>query len=334
MIRRAAFLIALLLLVTASSEPLSAYLKLGSRVGNRTVTLKWETFPIRYFVTNRSAAGVSANEFQAAMGRAFATWQAVDGVSLSSEFVGFTQASPDSGDSLSVLGFVNEPGQDRVLGATSFLIDTTDGEIVEADIFFNSFFPWSVAQGGEAGRFDLESIAVHEVGHLLGLGHSAIGETELRAGGGRRVIAAEAVMFPIAFTAGNTEGRELKPDDIAGIRDIYGTSAGRRETGSISGRITKGGGGVLGAHVTAYNPATGEIVGGFSLSADGSFVIAGLAPGPHILRAEPLDDGDIDSFLDATSEVDVDFRAKFHDKLAVVPRGGGTRGYEIRVVAK
>jgi hypothetical protein len=332
--KRIAALACVVLLVATSTTNVLAYLKLGSRVGTRTVTLSWEQFPIRYFVTDRGAEGVPAEDFRAAMGRAFATWQDLEGVEISSQFVGFTQASPRIGDDLTVLGFENRPDQERVLGATSFLIDTQDGEIVESDIYFNSFFPWSTSPGGQAGRFDLESIAVHEIGHLLGLGHSAIGETELRPGGGRRVIAAEAVMFPVAFASGNIEGRTPKPDDIAGLRDIYGTAAIRRETGSISGRVTKGGTGILGAHVTAFNPRTGKTVAGFSLNENGDFVIAGLEPGPHIVRAEPLDDGDIESFLDASSDIDVDFRVKFYERLVVVPRGGGTRGVDIQVVAK
>jgi hypothetical protein len=333
MIRRA-FVLLTLALVVAASAPASAYLKLGSRVGTRTVTLKWEVFPIRYFVTDRAAGAVSANDFQATIARAFATWEAVEGVSISTQFAGFTQASPRSGDDLTVLGFDNRPEQERVLGATSFLIDTSNGEIVESDIFFNSFFNWSVSPGGTTGQFDLESIAVHEIGHMLGLGHSAIGETEVRPGG-RRVLGAEAVMFPIAFSSGNIQDRELKADDIAGIVDIYATAAQRRLTGSISGKVTKDGQGVLGAHIVAFNPRTGALVGGFSLNEDGTFVIGGLEPGPHILRAEPLDDGDIDSFLDASEDdVDVDFRAKFFEKLVVVPRGGGTRSIEIKVVAK
>jgi hypothetical protein len=49
---------------------------------------------------------------------------------------------------------------------------------------------------------------------------------------------------------------------------------------------------------------------------------------------EPLDDGDIDSFFEASLGVDVDFRPKFHDRLVVVPRGGGTRDVEIAVQSK
>jgi hypothetical protein len=321
------------LLAMLTPAPAGAYLKLGSRVGTRTVTLKWASMPVRYFVTNRDAPGVSAQQFQEAMARAFDTWEAVDTARVSSEFAGFTAASPSGGDDLTVLGFADRPDLERVLGATSFTIDTSNGDILEADIFFNSAFAWTVASAGESGRFDLESIALHEIGHLLGLAHSAIGETELRPGG-RRVLAAEAAMFPIAYSSGSTLGRTLRADDIAGISEIYPASGFSRASGSISGKITKDGDGVLGAHVTAFNPRTGKLIGGFSLNEDGSFTIASLEPGPHVVRVEPLDDGDIDSFFDATLDIDVDFQPKFYERLVVVPRGGGTRGVDIKVVAK
>jgi hypothetical protein len=126
----------------------------------------------------------------------------------------------------------------------------------------------------------------------------------------------------------------LRPDDIAGIGDIYGTQSFNRQTGSINGRVTKNGPGVFGAHVIAFNPASGKLVSGFTLDDQGNFVIAGLEPGPQVLRAEPLDDGDIESFFDNTVSVDVDFRVKFYERAVVVPRGGAARKIEIRVQPK
>ena len=141
-------------------------------------------------------------------------------------------------------------------------------------------------------------------------------------------------MFPIAYATSNISGRTLKADDIAGIGDIYPATSFTRDMGSISGKVTKGGKGVLGAHVVAFDMLTKTLVGGFSLSDDGSFVIAGLGPGPHIVRVEPLDDGDIESFFDLTLNIDINFRPQFYDKIVVVPRGGGTSGVELKVVAK
>ena len=320
-------------IAVAVSAPVAfAYLKLGVDQNGQLITLRFNTMPIRYLITNRDVPGVTAPQLRDAAGRAFASWAGVPDVKLSSEFVGFTTANPLSGDGASVLGFLSRPDLDRVLGSTSFTVDLVTGEIVESDIFFNSTFPWSAASGGEAGRQDIESIALHEIGHFLGLGHSMLGESEL-LGGGRRVIASEAVMFPIAYTAGILN-RVPREDDIAGISDIYGTDTFRRSTGSITGRIIKNGSGVIGAHVVAFNPSTGALVGGFTLSQDGTFVIAGLDAGPHIVRVEPLDDGDISSFLDPSLNVDVNFRPAFHSRLVTVPRGGTSRSIDIAVVPK
>lgn len=54
---------------------------------------------------------------------------------------------------------------------------------------------------------DLESVAVHEIGHLLGLGHSSV---------------QEAIMYPSIGSA--TRKVELTNDDIQGIQVLYGSN--------------------------------------------------------------------------------------------------------------
>jgi hypothetical protein len=61
--------------------------------------------------------------------------------------------------------------------------------------------PWSI--GPVAGAMDLETVALHEIGHLLGLGHSAV---------------EGAIMWP-SLQPGVTKG--LHPDDIQGIKALY-----------------------------------------------------------------------------------------------------------------
>lgn len=318
-------------LVAAGSPPSAlAYLKFGVRVGATVVDVKWNR-PVPYFVTERAVDGVTVSQLRDAVTRAFGSWQAVASARVQSQFEALTIAPPGFQDGRTTLGFLDRPDLDRVLGATSFLLDATTGEIIEADVFFNTRFDWSTAPGGQPGRVDLESVALHEIGHLLGLGHSAIGETEMIPGG-RRVIASGAVMFPIALSAGATADRQLQPDDIAGISDLYPAAGFAAETSTISGRVIKDGSGVFGAHVTAFNLETGVLIGGFALNPQGEFVVAGLQPGMYIVRAEPLDDADPASFV--AGPIDVDFSVGYGRRVITAPRGAGSDPVEIEVMPK
>ena len=322
-------------LVLAPAQPAFAYLKFGIRAGGRQVSIRWTQPPARYFISDRvTVPGVGIPEFQAAIGRAFDSWQAVPTASIEYRFGGVTAALPFQDDGSSTLGFRDRPELDRVLASTTFVVDTATGELLESDIFFNSAFPWSVASAGAATAYDLESIALHEIGHFSGLGHSALGETELHADGGRQVLGSGAVMFPIAFARGSIAGRTLQADDIAGISDVYPQADFAVSAGTISGRVTRDGQPLFGAHVVAFDPSTGAMVGNFTLNEQGQFSIGGLTPGPRILRVEPLDDGDIGSFFSTSDPLDVDFKVAFADRIVVVPRGGDSGSIEVKVTRK
>jgi len=332
-VRRTVLIVMVLAIGLATARPVSAYLKFGFSVNGSVVTVKWRALPVRYFINDRGGPGVSANAFADAAGRAFGTWEAVPSAAIRYQFGGFTASMPGDDDGRTTLGFLAAPELERVLASTSLLFDEATGELLEADIFFNSAFAWSTSAAGEAGRFDVETIALHEIGHLNGLGHSAIGETEI-SGSGRTVLAAEAVMFPLAFGPGNVLHRTLRPDDIAGVSDLYPDGGFEDDHGSISGRVTKNGAGLFGAHIVAFNPANGALIGNFALNENGNFSIAGLTPGPHVLRVEPLDDADVDSFFEVDVPLDLNFRVGFHTKVVVAPRGGDSGAVEVKVQPK
>jgi len=320
--------------VAVLSQDAHAYLHFAISAPGQSRVLKWHRTPVRWFTTDRGVPGVSASDLQAAMARAFATWEAVPTASITFQFTGFTGAEPFDDDNVSVLGFQAHPEMERVLGATGFLVDTITEEIVESDIFFNSTFQWSTAAQGDPARFDLESVAVHEIGHFLGLGHSALGETEMRPDGGRRVLGSGAVMFPISLGRGITHDRELQPDDIAGVSDLYPEAGFRGRSGVARGQVTRNGAGILGAHVTAFDPRTGALIAAFTLNSDGEFQIAGLAPGPHVIRVEPLDDADVESFFSRPRSIDIAFLVTFHDRLFIAPAGGAGERFTVAVRPK
>jgi len=315
------------------SPAAQAYLKLGASAGNSIVSINWVGRTISYRVTSRDAPGVTATQLQTAIAESFDEWRRPDDVQLASQFAGFTSLEPDVKDGQTVLGFQSRPDLDHTLGSTSFQTNATTGVLISADIFLNTTFQWSVASGGQTSRFDVASIMTHEIGHLLGLGHSALGETQL-SGGGRTVIGKRAVMFPIAYGPGSIEDRTIEADDIAGITDIYGDSNAESNLGSIGGRVTLNGAGIFGAHVTAINIKTGEMVSGFSLNAAGDFAIGAMKPGVYLVRAEPLDDADIDSFFDDDAPVNLNFRVTYFTKQVAVPSGGSSGSIEIKVRAK
>jgi len=72
----------------------------------------------------------------------------------------------------------------------------------ETGIVFNKRMNWSCKGDARPGTYDLQSVALHEMGHMLGLGHSN---------------KPASVMYPVY----NGQQRTLYADDIEGICFLY-----------------------------------------------------------------------------------------------------------------
>ncbi|GEM_PF-1066284 len=156
---------------------------------------KWDKTTITYRTLNCPAM-LDCASAQEAVRRAFADWSAVSVLTFSESSgnadieLSFTLNDPEFGTEGDVLAFAYFP---------------SDG----GDIFFDDAEPWSLFDGGDT---DFYVVALHEIGHALGLDHSDD---------------PSAVMYAFSGTAPT-----LQRDDILAIQRLYGspTNSGDSDT--------------------------------------------------------------------------------------------------------
>lgn len=147
------------------------------------------------------AHNLSREELRGAFKRSFARWASVIPVTfVESEDYGFADIKigfywGDHGDGEAF---------DGVLGVLAHAFSPESGRF-----HLDAAETWAVDFEAEksAAAVDLESVATHEIGHLLGLAHTDV---------------AEAVMYPSLRP--RQKKIELKIDDVKGVQALYGSN--------------------------------------------------------------------------------------------------------------
>ncbi|MFK5950988.1 MAG: matrixin family metalloprotease [Methylococcales bacterium] len=265
----------------------------------------WQSsqIPITWYMSQDGLSGstITNTELQAELQNAFDAWAGVTTSQVSFNYGGEINERYSGIDGKSLLTFSDDdyvfPAGELAFAITytfvnDITIDATNndldldgvadlpngfypaGAIYEADIVFNASHVYT--SSGADSTVDIHAVAQHEIGHIIGLSHSVI---------------SGAVMHPF-LSSDITSARTLKADDIAYASRLYPAEPAYSATfGSVSGVITNGFGGqrILGAHVYAVNPLTGnKKVGAYSLE-QGDYIIPGLFPGDYYIGIEPLD---------------------------------------------
>jgi len=194
--------------------------------------------PFRYKINNQGLSQYSYEEIETAIRSSFQTWDDVSTADFEFEFAGSTDSTHASAtDGINLVSFKDDrylfsPG---VLAVTAKTLrmkpNTAVAEILDADIVFNPKYenhqttPFAILPEGDtiSDDFDIQSVATHEIGHVLGMIHSGV---------------YSAVMFFMLDYG--TRGRTLEPDDIAWVSHRYPTEASKASLGYISGRVTYG----------------------------------------------------------------------------------------------
>jgi hypothetical protein len=161
--------------------------------------------------------GISTADWQLAFEKAAAIWQAVSGINMvqvpdnGAAFGGSgdQQGDPNFGD-VRIGGIALSSS---ILGE-AFYPPPINGGTSAGDIVMNTHQPWHVNND-----YDIETVAIHEFGHALGMSHSSIRQAEM-------------------YSSYQGMNQSLNSDDTAGIQSIYGPRPTDNAAGHTMGTAT------------------------------------------------------------------------------------------------
>jgi len=151
-----------------------------------------------------------AQSDQAALSDAFAEWAGPTGIAFNGAAGTGTAAVELNGENAIFFDSLSN----RTIAVTYVWFNRFTKEVVEFDMVFNSSLSWDNLSGSgdcvESSAFDVENIAVHEIGHIYGIAHtSPNGANNAQS------------LYPYA-REGEIYKRSLASGDLAGIAAKYG----------------------------------------------------------------------------------------------------------------
>ena len=239
---------------------------------------------ITYVINENGAPGISDGSDFTAIQNAFSAWTGLPDTDLNVAYGGTTsQANSNGLDGVNMVTFVDGsyPFSSLVIAvglSTSFESDTLiagrvwrKGEIFDADMVLNPTKTFKV--GGAGPGIDIESVGVHEAGHMLGISHTAIKSATMH------------YVLPSGLAA-----RSLETDDELVYFKAYGDSLTLAGSNRISGTVENGqtSAPVGGAVVFLIDAATSDTTGCEFTLGDGAFTFVGVPSGEYYVSIYPL----------------------------------------------
>ncbi|KAE8658043.1 hypothetical protein F3Y22_tig00116975pilonHSYRG00122 [Hibiscus syriacus] len=165
--------------------------------------MKWFKYDLTYNYLSNSSQVLDLQDLKLAIARAFQTWR------NASKFTFRENTTPGANTDIGIGFFRRFHGDGEPFDGPldryrpNVVAHATPPQSRYSFLQFDADEIWSTNPAENTTQVDIESIALHELGHILGLNHS---QKE------------EAVMYAI-FPGG--QKRVLKQDDIDGITDLY-----------------------------------------------------------------------------------------------------------------
>jgi len=254
-------LIPLAAVVAIAATPLFGAARLTYFNQGTLIPVAWpdSSFPIRYAIDRRVTQTMPQAE--ATLDHAAKDWEAIPNTNLGFQSLGVVDNASAGKDGKNTISIADDLFADQKFIALTTNWYDDDGRIIEADMQID---PLAVS-----GGYNLQQLVDHEMGHVLGLDHSAV---------------LSSVMYPYI---GNGTSVALDSDDRVAISGAYAKvkpAAGA----TLEGRVYGDEGGIFAAQVVAVNDKGEPVSTGLS-DKDGNFSLQGVPTGTYRIYAEPLD---------------------------------------------